>query len=497
MLSELLHANAANLGGHVAVEYGDQHLTFEELLERTEKLAGGLSSLGVGRGDVVMVLLPNVPDYLTSFLAVTTLGAGVLVLDPGSKEYELRLAFADCRPRAVITDQKGMGRCHAVAADLGVITTLVAVDASPSGAVPIDTLLGSGSTAPRNDDLSEMAALYQYSSGSTGRQKRVGRTQAQCAGEARLVAESLGLTPDDRILCTIPLFHAYGFGDCMLAAFGSGATLVIQPHPQPFAVKRAQTLELIESRRATILPIVPYMADLLVGTPGSRDVSSLRYCFSAGTALAPEIASAFADRFGVPIRQLYGCTEAPSISCNLDPDPAASAASVGHPMKDVEVAIEPSDEPDLPLGVGEVGVKSPAAASGYFGDARGDRQTFRGGWVYPGDLGSLDADGRLTLVGRTKIFIDVHGHKVDPFEVEDVLALHPAVRQVVVVGTAEPSSGGQAVKAAVVSGEPISERELIRYAQERLANYKVPQLVEFRDEIPRSQTGKVLRHYLL
>ncbi len=498
MLSELLLSNAATLGDHPAVEYGEDRLSYDALLERTSALAGGLESLGVGRGDVVMLLLPNVPDFVVGFLASATLGAAAVVLDPASKEYELRHAFADCRPRAVITDQRGLGRCHGVATELGVVTTLVAVDAAPSGAVPVQSLIDEGRSPSSVDDVAHLPVLFQYSSGSTGRSKRVGRTQAQCAAEARLVTETLRLTPDDRILCCVPLFHAYGFGDCMLTALGSGATLVVQPHVQPFAVRRSQTLELVESRRITVLPIVPYMADLLVGAPGSADLSSLRYCFTAGTALSGETAISFRERFGVPVRQLYGCTESPSIAANLDEDPAATAASVGRAMHGVRIAIEPvEDEADAADGVGEVVVTSPAAASGYFGDTRGDHHTFGDGAVRPGDLGRLDEEGRLFLVGRTKLFIEVHGHKVDPFEVEDVLSLHPAVEDVVVVGVADPAGAGEAVKAAVVSSSPVSERELVHHCRERLAGFKVPRIVEFRDEIPRSPLGKILRKELV
>jgi long-chain acyl-CoA synthetase len=136
------------------------------------------------------------------------------------------------------------------------------------------------------------------------------------------------------------------------------------------------------------------------------------------------------------------------------------------------------------------------AAVGYRGQAQADLRTFRDGWVFPGDLGTLDAEGRLTVVGRTKIFIDVLGHKVDPLEVEDVLVLHPAVDEVVVVGVPR-DNGGELIKAAVVSNAPCSERELVHFCKERLASFKVPQVVEFIESIPTSPLGKVLRKELV
>ena len=498
MLWELVRANAASHGSRTAIECGDVRLSHEELAEQTGRLAAGLTSIGVERGDCVVVLLPNTPEHAISFLALAAIGAGAVLLDPGSKEYELHLAFADCRPRAAIADQRGAGRCRAVAAELGLETTVVSVGAAPSGAVPMETLLASGSEPPANGPLDDELVLYQYSSGSTGRSKRVGRTQAQCLAETRIVRDTLRLTPDDTILCAVPLFHAYGFGDCFLAALGSGARLLVQPHPQPFAVRRSQTMELIERERVTVFPAVPYMVDLLATAPGPGDLSSLRFCFTAGTALPPPVAQAFGERFGVPARQLYGCTESPSISANTDRHPEAAAATVGLPLHEVEVVIHGEDGEILPTGeVGEIGVRSPVASSGYVGQTHGDTQTFRDGWVFPGDLGTLDEEGRLTIAGRTKIFIDVHGHKVDPLEVEDVLVLHPAVEEAVVVGTADDRRAGTVVKAAVVIGESCTERELIHFCKERLALFKVPQIVEFRESIPRSPLGKVLRKELV
>ena len=496
MLTGLVDANAAALGSRVALECGDVRLTHAEVQEQVARLAGGLASIGIERGDCVVILLPNLPEYVLTFLALARLGAGAVLLDPGSKEYELQLAFADCRPRGVVTDQKGAGRSRAVADELGQELTVVTVGAAPSGAVPLETLLrapaDTGSSVGFADDL----LLHQYSSGSTGRSKRVGRTQRQCAAEAALVPETLELTPDDAVLCSIPLYHAYGFGDCFLTALGSGARLVIQQHPQPFAVRRGETIDLIQRLGVTVFPAVPYMIDLLAAAPGAGDLSSLRYCFTAGTALADGTADAFRARFGVPVRQLYGCTESPSISANLDREPERSARSVGRPINGVDVVIHADDGGLLPPDeVGEVGVRSPVAADGYVGDTHGDVQTFRDGWVFPGDLGMLDRDGRLTIAGRTKIFIDVHGRKVDPMEVEDVLVLHPAVEEAVVVGTT--GDRGPVVKAAVVTSSPCSERELIHFCRERLALFKVPQLVEFRDSIPRSPIGKVLRKELV
>lgn len=497
MLAGLIEENAARFGPNEALIYGDDRLTHGELAERVGRLAGGLASTGVQPGDNVLVILPNVAEFVIGFFALARLGAAAVVLDAQSKEHELSNALRDCRPTAAITDRQGGGACLALAEQLDVSVTVVSTDDTPSSAVSLHSLIERSdpltSPLPEEDEL----LLYQYSSGSTGRPKRVGRTQGQLLAEARMVPRTLGLGPDDAVLCSIPLFHAYGLGDCMLTAMGCGGRLVLQPNPAPFRFRRQRTLELIEEEQVTLFPAVPFMIDLLESAQGQVDISELRFCTSAGTALPEELARRFFDRFGVPARQLYGCTESPSLAVNLDPDPLPTASSVGQPFDGVEIVVQDENGAPLPEGeVGTVAVRSPVAAEGYFGAVGGDGTTFRAGWIYPGDLGKLDAEGRLTLVGRTKIFIDVVGHKVDPIEVEDVLVEHPAVEEVVVVGSLE---GGQpeVVKAAVVANAPCSERELIHFCAERLAAFKVPRVIEFRESIPRSSIGKVLRKDLV
>ncbi len=499
MLTRLLDRNAEHHGSRTALVASDERLTWAELRDRVDRVALGLSALGVGPDDTAVIMLPATSEFVVGVLALGRLGAAAALLNVQSKEHELSSAFADCQPKVVITDRPGAGISQAVAERIGYPVTVVSTDATPSSAVPFSALITdqADATLPTLAPA-DRALIYQYSSGSTGRPKRVVRTQAQCAAEAEYVSLTLELTPDDAILCVIPLFHAYGLGDCLFTSLGSAAKLVIQSNPNPFMVKRQRTLELIEEERVTFFPGVPYQFELLAKARSEADLSSLRYCTSAGVGLSRDIFDAFLDRFGIPLRQLYGCTESPSLSVNLEDDVAATTETVGRAMVGNEIVIRTEDGAAAPVGtVGAVSVRSAASSSGYVGSSHNDHETFRDGWVFPGDLGFLDDEGRLTIVGRTKIFIDVVGHKVDPLEVEDVLATHPAVDESVVVGTCLVEGKGEVVKAVVVVKEPVSELELIRYCSERLAPFKVPQVVEFVDAIPRSPIGKILRKELI
>jgi long-chain acyl-CoA synthetase len=236
----------------------------------------------------------------------------------------------------------------------------------------------------------------------------------------------------------------------------------------------------------------------MADSPADADLSSLRLCFTAGMAMPRETFEAFGERFGILVRQLYGSTETGMIAANLSDDPVTTFESVGTPVKGVELEIVDDDGDPLPAGeIGEVTVASAAATSGYGDLPELNAIAFRDGRFFTGDLGRIDHGGMLSIVGRKKLLIETGGFKVDPIEVEAVINSHPAVSESVVVGVDTEVAGEQRVKAVAVLAGECDERELIAFCRERLANFKVPQAVEFRDEIPKSPLGKVLRKYLV
>jgi long-chain acyl-CoA synthetase len=452
MVTEFLYANAASRPDGTALVFGDERISHRDLLDRVERAAAGLTERGIGPGDAVALMLPNGPAFVTAFFAITGLGAIVAPTNPAFKADERDFCFRACDVREVIADVETVDR------------------------------LIDGHTGRRLEPRSaEETFVYQFSSGSTGRPKRLARTHGQLRAEADSYAY---ISPEDRLFCAIPLFHTYGMGCCLIAAARHGATLVFLEEPNPFVLQRGRALELLEREQVTVFPGVPFNFRLLADAPTGADLSALRLCFSAGTALPRETYDAFLDRFGIPVRGLYGCTEAGTLTADRDAE--AVPDSVGTPVGDVQVRI---DE-------GEILVSSPALTRGYSDMEELNREVFGDGWYRTGDLGHLDDDGRLFVTGRKKLLIEVSGHKVDPIEVEDVVRAHPAVREAIVVGIAN-GGGEQTVKAVVVSGEGCGEREVIDFCRERLANFKVPQVIEFRDEIPRSPLGKVLRKYLV
>jgi long-chain acyl-CoA synthetase len=498
MLTDDLYAHAETRGRQTAVIYGDERLTYAELLERVERLAHGLAASGLEPGDPVALVLPNSPAFVVGFLAVTGLGAVAVPLNPQFKQDELEFYFRNSGVRAVIADEPGIAVAERIAERWDGGMQLITTGAQRPGTRSLDGLIAEGSSGRLCARAGDEDCVFMYSSGSTGRPKRVARTHGQYWAEAESYRVSVGIGHHDTLFCAIPLFHTYGMGNCLTTFVRTGATLVIMEEPNPFILNRGRALELLERHGVTLFPGVPFNFRLLAEATDTADLSSLRACFSAGTALPRDAFAGFHERYGIAVRQLYGSTEAGVMTINVDPDPVATSASVGTAVHGVEiVAVDDSGERVAAGEEGELAVRGPAVARGYAGMDELSRESFRGGWYFTGDLGRIDAEGRVFVTGRKKLFIEVAGHKVDPLEVEDVLAAHPKVREVVVVGVKGRVEGEEIVKAAVVPVNGCESRELIAFCQQRLANFKVPQIVEFRDEIPKSPLGKILRKYLM
>lgn len=509
MLTQLLAKAVSNHPDKTAIVCDNKRTSYQELYTKVEGFSRGLNSIGVSKGDCVALLLPNCPEFVIGFYAIAKLGSVVLPLNHLFKAEEIGYYLADSDVKVIITDSKRADLCLKALSNFDRAIQLIVVDEVHSLAKNFHDLILSEKSQSQAALPTNSNVLYQYSSGSTGRPKRVSRTQKNLYHEAKNFAETARVSPSDRILCVVPLYHAHGLGNCLLAAICNGATLVILEQSKqngisvevPFVFKVQRILDLIETEEVTILPGVPYIFKAMAESPASEgaDLSMVRLCFSAGNFLGKDVFDKFLTRFGLPIRQLYGCTEAGSISINLDENCEETWNSVGIPPKNVEIKIIDEDGNGLDAGVvGEVVIKSPTLTKAYHNLPQVNQQAFKNGAFFTGDLGKCDAAGRLYITGRKKILIDTGGRKVDPVEVEDILSSHFKVKEAVVVGVKECHSG-EIVKAIVVPSESkeFLEQELFSYCKEHLAEFKVPKIVEFRDEIPKSPLGKILRKQLV
>jgi long-chain acyl-CoA synthetase len=479
MLRKAVEANPAK----AAIVQGGRRVRYEDLEALARRCAGGLRRLGVEAGDCVAVELPNCPEFVAGLFACARLRAVMLPLNPQCTRDEFVRIVADARPKVVITNTPRAG-----------------LSADTNATVTGFDLLLTDSAEPMPAGRFHGPAVYLYTSGSTDAWKRLCCTQENLYYEAHNFVETVGLTADDNILCTIPLHHSYGLGNCLLDAVYAGSTLVLlEPEDAPFVARCRRVLQLIREEAIRSYPGVPYQFQVLAALPDCppADLAGLKFCVSSGDVLPRQIYDQFLARFGVPIRSLYGSTEAGSIAINMDPDGQMEAGSLGPPLRNVTIEIRDAAGKVLPAGVdGEIWVKSPTIPpTGY--DNRSDltHETFRAAFYKTGDVGRLNHRGHLILAGRKQSFINIAGNKVDTSEVEEVLQSCPGVREAAVLGVEVPRMG-TVMKAALVTDGPCRPAEIREFCRQRLAFYKVPRLIEAYPALPRSAMGKVLKSEL-
>ena len=468
-----------------AVVSAGNKVSYLELDNAVQNFVSVLQQNNVRQGSAVLIILPNSLEFVVAVFAVMALRAIAVPVNTKFPADEIKYYFDSSHAGAVIH----AGLSDAVS-DVVASGNKIAINFADLTAAP-----GHNSTAGivEHTISSSDAAIYMYSSGSTGKPKRVTRTHGQLIAEAVALTATLDLTADDNILCTVPLYHAHGFGNCLMASLLNGGTLVLTPGE----FNSREVTRLLERCEITIYPAVPFMFKMLGETfyKVKPILPKLRLLVSAGAALQAEIYESFEKVFNKQIMQLYGSTETGAVAVNYLPERDTSA-SVGRPLHGFEVDIlDESGTPVADGSIGEIAIRAPSMTHQYDGLPEITAECFVNNYFLPGDLGMKDVNGAIYIKGRKKLLINVAGNKVDPLDVEAVISKHPKVQDVVVLGQPD-ALYGEMVKAVVVSRGECSVDEITSFCAAHLIEYKVPKLVVFRSEIPRSPLGKILRKYL-
>ena len=470
-LWDAFQARTGSIGDQVAVETAGVELGFGDLWSQADGLATRFLEAGVREGQVAGLALGNSPLFPAAFLALCRLDATVALLPPQYGRTELKAIADNVGLSSIVTEAEGGPR---IAAAIPIANASVAD--------------GLRVLVPRMDGRppSRDEVLLKFSSGSTAEPKGIALSADNVLAEAENITTTLELGLGDRILSGVPLFHSYGFDLGVLPTLYSGATLLLE---DAFVPRR--TLRRLAYRVTAFLGVpAQYRAFLTTQLDKMPDLSGVRWLLSCTAPLAPETVTEFADRFGAPICQHYGSSETGAVTTHLPSEVPARPASVGRPMSGVEVSLVEEGRPVPPGSEGEVVVTSGAVARGYVLGAPDGPSPLEDGIFRTGDIGRMDSDGFLTLVGRRDAMINVGGLKVSPVEVSATLERHPAVREAAVLGF--PDGRDEEVVYAVVSlAEPVGEVELVAFCRDNLAGHKVPRRIEIRDELPRTASGKV------
>jgi long-chain acyl-CoA synthetase len=479
---------AARLGARLAVQDGDRAWRWSDLEHASTRVTRALAAVGAATGARVGLMMPNSAGFVAGFFGIVRGGGVVAPLNVRYREQELVYYSTDTAAVALVVAPEVVETARRALASLARRPAILVLDGDECRLVEAGRV--ESSPAPAGESP---ALLHQYTSGSTGAPKRVVRTHANLVFELERLAAVFRVGEGDRFLGAAPFSHVNGLVRTMLTSMDVGATLY------PVArFHRRDVLDLIARERITVFVAVAGMFVVLADAPvrGAVDLSSLRTVFSASAPLLPDDARRFHAKYGQWIRQLYGSTETGTISANLDADPSARLASVGRPLPDVRVDVVDEARRPVPPGTeGEVVVASPGAIHAYEGNDAATAASFVDGAYLSGDLGVMDAAGSLRLTGRKKFLINRGGFKVNPLEVEAAIQSHPKVREVAVVG-APGAHGDDVVRCVVVARGTCTPEEIVRHCEGRIADYKIPSRIEFRDELPKSETGKILRQKL-
>jgi long-chain acyl-CoA synthetase len=469
--------------------------TYGTLREQVAGLRGGLVELGLEPGDRVGIVAANNWYFVASYLAVLGAGCVAVPLNPVSPTPEVQRQLAAIGARVVIAGPSAKATVSGL--DRSALPALEHVVASQggdiAGALLLDDLLAAA-PVPVVDRAPEDLAVLSFTSGTAGSPKAAMLTHGNLLANLEQCQAHSGRSQgaDDVVLGVLPLFHIFGLNVVLGLSFVAGASVLLIERFDP-----QSALEAIANHGVTIVSGAPSMWAAWATLPGTRPgaLATVRLATSGAAKLDPQVQRTIADRFGVSIMEGYGLTEASPVVTS-GTGLAAPEGSIGVPLPGVRVRLVDVDGQDALVGdPGELWVQGPNVFAGYWNDAEATRRAVDAdGWLHTGDVAVVDDDGFLYLVDRVKDLIIVSGFNVYPAEVEDVIASHPAVEAVAVIGVAHPHSG-EAVKAYVVvrDGISVDEEDIIAHCEANLARYKCPQKVMFVDELPQTTTGKVVR----
>jgi long-chain acyl-CoA synthetase len=507
----------------VALVMMGRRITYRELDQLVDRFATALADLGIQKGDKVAIILPNVPQIVVAAFAVMRLGAVVVMNNPLYTERELEHQLNDSGSKMVIcldllvprlvSLRERTGIREIIACHIRDYLPFPAKQLFPfvkrdmhrkidprEGVVEFADLVKKYPASPPETEISfgDVASL-QYTGGTTGVSKGAMLTHGNLSCNVQQLAAWMFDVRggEESVMGIFPIFHIAGFTAVMIHSAFRGMTSILVPRPEPAAV-----LDLALKYKPTYFPCVPTIYVGLLNHPDfpKADLSFIKGCMSGAAPLAAETTRQWKEATGQTIMEVYGLSECSPLAHGNPWRGVQKSGSVGIPVSDTDcriVDVETGTE-EMPTGEsGEVLVKGPQVTQGYYNRPEETEATIRDGWLHTGDIGYEDDEGYLFIVDRKKDMIIAGGYNIYPRDIDEVLFEHPKVQEACAVGI-QHEYRGETVKAFVVvrPGESLTEEDLDAYCRERLAAYKVPRLYEFRDELPKSAIGKVLRREL-
>ncbi|NQS97108.1 MAG: long-chain fatty acid--CoA ligase [candidate division Zixibacteria bacterium] len=493
----LLELNQKKDAQKNALTWGSSQVTYGELFEAVLRMAAGLKEMGIKKGDRVLLMLPNIPHFPISYYAVLAVGAVVVPVNIMFKEREIAYQIEDSEAVAAIAWEgftNDLLKAREKTESLKHL--LVLGDNIPDDAIHLTRFISQHQPSKGIDEVEpEDSAVIMYTAGITGHPKGAELSHNGLSYAIKVIAETLRLTDRERVLAVVPFFHSFGGVVVMNAGLYGGATLTLAPRFNP-----QEALEIIANDKITVFAGVPTMFQMIHDYPeyGDYDLSSLKYCLSGGSHLSEELLRRFEERFNTYVLEGYGLTETCAAAAFNNFKRERKPGSIGYPLEGVEMKVVDDADQDISIGeIGEIVIKGPSLMKGYRNRPQASSEVMRNGWFHTGDIGRMDMDGYFYLVDRKTDLILKGGFKVFPQEIEEVIAAHPQVAEVAVIGIHDQVMGEE-IKACIVpkEGTRVNPAALLEYCHERLANYKCPAILRFYRELPKGPTGRVMKKEL-
>lgn len=472
--------------------FEDQAITYEDLHLKVNQLAAGMQNLGIEKGDRVAIFMPNIPEFVMIYFAAQKLGAIAVALNVLLVKNEVRYILGDSGARIVFAGQE---QAPEVPIDeLETLEHLILVEGDENDDRHISRVFDPevDSFKALNMDRDDPAVIL-YTSGTTGFPKGATLSHSNVISNINATIFHAEIKRDDVLHLFLPLFHCFGQNFIMNSSVKKGATCVMHKRFEPEPV-----IEAVAKHKVTMFFGVPTIYIYLLNMKDKDlDLSSIRYFFTAASAMPVEVAESWRANYHMPIHDGYGLTECCPFAC-YNHDFKHKPGSIGYPIIDDEMKIVDEDGNEVMSGEwGEICIKGPNVMLGYWNKPEETAKAIRDGWLHTGDVGTQDEDGYYFIVDRVKDMIISAGNNIYPTEIENTLYCHPAVLETAVFGVPDEIKG-EAVKAAIIlqPGKEVSSEEIIGFCRTQIAKYKVPKEIVFVDELPKSATGKILKRVL-
>ncbi|MFW9901046.1 MAG: long-chain fatty acid--CoA ligase [Candidatus Thorarchaeota archaeon] len=515
---EFLDNSANEFGSRTAIWFMKNKISYKKLKDLADRLATALVDLGVKRGDIVAIMIPNFPQFIISYYGILKAGGIVTACSVLHTEHELAYQLNDAGAEVIIAWDNQVEKINNIKDRTRlrhVIITNV-LDYAPlaprnppeiAGTLQLVNLINNTKPNPQKFDINakEDIACLQYTGGTTGLPKGAMLTHYNIVSNCSAIFAWGGQElrkGKETILTNLPLFHIYGQTVCMNIHIYIGSTIALNPDPRD----QKSLFEIIKATHPTMFPGVPTMYMRLLERDDledyAKDLRSIRVCNTGAAPMPPEVQKEFEERTGGIILEGFGLTEASPVTHSNPFSGERKIGSVGMPFPDTEVRIVDIDDYTKILPIeeaGEILIKGPQVMKGYWNKPEATANQIKDGWLFTGDIGKMDEDGYFYIVDRKKDMIDVSGFKVYPREVEDVLYEFEPIEKVAIIGIPDPKIlGSEKVKAYIVLKDGYQESEemvseIKEFCRKTMAPYKVPKFVEFRKELPETLVGKVQR----